>query len=375
MQAQKLISLCGWEPRSLPYIVECKDQKYQSSKDDNPSHLSHGVADGHISSIVAYSSVVDETVEANYDSAASNRVQSDPHSVVLDCRLCGASVGLWTFTTVPRPLEFLRLVGCTEVDGEHDSAHHKEAANHGDIEPSGTLDLSIVNGVQNREGTLNTDFTSATSASGKGLNLSLTIAGGPPPAKQNFRATISLPVIGRNLRARISSDPNFRDRLCANNSFQGGKSHVEMSLMSDEDINEQGNNTPDSHNEKQVETTLNCVDGNSRKDKMLENTENIATGNEAVPACSSSHVDDSSLATTSVSETRRDWEIVGNNVSETVQPGASSLLQGPVTGKVCEKNLVETQDASGVKARLQPVDNAVLPWSIGKKIYSPSFCF
>ncbi|KAI8543020.1 hypothetical protein RHMOL_Rhmol08G0186500 [Rhododendron molle] len=378
-QAQKIISLCGWEPRSLPYIVECKDQQYQSSKDAHLPYFSHGVADGHNSSIVTYSSIVDETMEANDDPAASNRVQSDPNSVVLDCRLCGASVGLWTFTTVPRPLEFLSLVGCTEVDSEHDSARHEEAVNRGDISTSGTHDLSIVNGVQNKEGTLNTAFTSATSASGKRLNLSLTIAGGPPPAKQNFRATISLPVIGRNLRSRISSDPDFRDRLCANYSFQGGKSHVEMSLMSclDEDIIEQGNtladgncgissegsksglqgfpgtDTPDSHKEKQVESSPNCADGDSRKDKMLENTENI----QAVPVSSSSHIRDCSVSTTSVSETRRDGEIVENDVLTTVQAGASSLEQGPVTGTVC---------GSVVKARLQPVEYAVLPWSIGK---------
>ncbi|KAI8541201.1 hypothetical protein RHMOL_Rhmol08G0043700 [Rhododendron molle] len=378
-QAQKIISLCGWEPRSLPYIVECKDQQYQSSKDAHPPYLFHGVADGHNSSIVTYSSNVDETMEANDDPAASNRVQSDPNSVVLDCRLCGASVGLWTFTTVPRPLEFLRLVGITEVDSEHDSARHEEAVNRGDMSTSGTHDLSIVNGVQNKEGTLNTAFTSAASASGKRLNLSLTIAGGPPPAKQNFRATISLPVIGRNLRSRISSDPDFRDRLCANYSFQGGKSHVEMSLMSclDEDVIEQGNtladgncgissegsksglqgfpgtDTPDSNKEKQVESSPNCADGDSRTDKMLENTENI----QAVPVSSSSHIRDSSVSTTSVSETRRDGEIVENDVSTTVQAGASSLEQGPVTGTVC---------GSVVKARLQPVEYAVLPWSIGK---------
>lgn len=388
MQAQKIISLCGWEPRSLPYIVECKDQQYQSSKDAHPPYLFHGVADGHNSSIVTYSSIVDETMEANDDPAASNRVQSDPNSVVLDCRLCGASVGLWTFTTVPRPLEFLRLVGCTEVDSEHDSARHEEAVNRGDISTSGTHDLSIVNGMQNKEGTLNTAFTSATSASGKRLNLSLTIAGGPPPAKQNFRATISLPVIGRNLRSRISSDPDFRDRLCANYSFQGGKSHVETSLMSclDEDVIEQGNtladgncgissegsksglqgfpgtDTPDSNKEKQVESSPNCADGDSRKDKMLENTENI----QAVPVSSSSHIRDSSVSTTSVSETRRDGEIVENDVSTMVQAGASSLEQGPVTGTVC---------GSVVKARLQPVEYAVLPWSIGMKTYSASSGF
>jgi hypothetical protein len=47
-------------------------------------------------------------------------------------------------------------------------------------------------------------------------DLSVTIVGGPLPTKQNFKATISLPVIGPNLRARLSYDSDFRDRICDN---------------------------------------------------------------------------------------------------------------------------------------------------------------
>ena len=108
MLAQKIISLYGWEPRSLPYIVDCKDQQYKSNKDCNLPDLSRRVSNGTNSSIVIHSSGLIETVEGNDNPVDSDGVQSVPNSVVLDCRLCG----------------------CTEVNGEHDSSHHKDVANH-----------------------------------------------------------------------------------------------------------------------------------------------------------------------------------------------------------------------------------------------------
>lgn len=50
----------------------------------------------------------------------------------------------------------------------------------------------------------------------KPLDLSEMIAGGLLPTKQNFKTTISLPVICQNLRARFSYDFDFRDCLCDN---------------------------------------------------------------------------------------------------------------------------------------------------------------
>lgn len=34
---------------------------------------------------------------------------ADPNAVVLDYKLCGASVGLWTFSMVSLPLELFRF--------------------------------------------------------------------------------------------------------------------------------------------------------------------------------------------------------------------------------------------------------------------------
>lgn len=178
-QAEKLISLCGWEPRSLPYVVDCEDGVNQFVDDVN----------GQNPSVNVHSAGSKEIVEVTEDYGAHK-------SVVLDCRLCGASVGLWAFATVARPVEFFRVVGDTEVNGEnHCGSHVSGNENH----------------VGNREVAMNTVSNSEPSHTESSSHLNLTIAGGPPPTKQNFKATISFPVVGRALRAKFSYDSDFRD--------------------------------------------------------------------------------------------------------------------------------------------------------------------
>ncbi|CAK7323147.1 unnamed protein product [Dovyalis caffra] len=188
LQAQKLISLCGWEPRVLPYAVDCNGRPTQPVKDSVVTDSSHMVINGQNPSIQVHSVATEQSVEANEQSGSFSGAQADPNAVVLDCRLCGASVGLWSFSMVPRPLELFRLVGYTEVNGNKNSGQDSANENHAD--DRGVVGNFASNGV--------------------------TIAGGPPPTKQNFKATISLPVIGRNLRARLSYDSDFRDRTSDN---------------------------------------------------------------------------------------------------------------------------------------------------------------
>ncbi|KAE8652536.1 uncharacterized protein LOC101206120 isoform X2 [Cucumis sativus] len=177
-QALKLISLFGWEPRSLPYVVDCKsgasDQSLKKSTtfDSRPT-------------VSLFTTTTKENVAGNRIAELSSELQSQPNSVVLDCRLCGASVGLWTFHTIPRPVEIIRLVGSTELNSEsgtHDSGN-KSVINHAGI---GNVGIS---------------------------KLTSTIAGGPTPARQSFKATITLPVIGQSLRARLFSDEKFSDQV------------------------------------------------------------------------------------------------------------------------------------------------------------------
>ncbi|KAG2667288.1 hypothetical protein I3843_15G104500 [Carya illinoinensis] len=210
-QAQKLISLCGWEYRSLPYVVNSKDGAYQSAEKSSKVTSSHIVTNRQNPSINLESAGIKEIMEADENANVSTRVQSDPNSVVLDCKLCGASVGLWAFSTISRPMELLRLVGYIDVNRENDYVTHDS----GSVASNGAISLKE-----------------------RPSNLNLTIAGGPPPTGQNFKATISLPVIGRNLRARLSYDSEFRDRIGANqegvqsdsqnkNLFQEKNDHTE----------------------------------------------------------------------------------------------------------------------------------------------------
>ncbi|KAK7292118.1 hypothetical protein RIF29_07829 [Crotalaria pallida] len=180
-QAQKLISLCGWTLRSVPYIVDCKDISDHSVKNSTILDGSRVVADRNNYSLLVHSADTDES------SKDSNGEQKDPNSTVLDCTLCGATVGLWAFRTVPRPVESIRLMGYAEVNGEHD--------------------------LENREGVNISLANIETPSKDTSSSLKMTIAGGPPPTKQNFKALISLPVIGQNLRARFSYDSGVRDHV------------------------------------------------------------------------------------------------------------------------------------------------------------------
>ena len=101
-KAQKVISLCGWEPRLLPYIVDCKDVKKDESIKSGHKHNNT-----QNSSITVYSSNLDP----NPNNDPSTIEQYDHTSIVLVCRLCGAKVGLWAFRTTPQPPEFFRLIG------------------------------------------------------------------------------------------------------------------------------------------------------------------------------------------------------------------------------------------------------------------------
>lgn len=177
-QAHRLLSLCGWVPRLLPYMVDYEDKPKKSLSNGNVS--SHATADEQNNKLSIYVSGSSELMGADEDSGPTS-FYYDPNSTVLDCKLCGASIGLWAFATVPRPLELVRVVGCAEIGGGN----------------PGSRSFAIERGSD-------VAATSEEATLPKKTVLNLTIAGGPPPTKQNFRATISLPVIGRNVRTRLS---------------------------------------------------------------------------------------------------------------------------------------------------------------------------
>ncbi|XP_057804949.1 uncharacterized protein LOC131020258 isoform X2 [Salvia miltiorrhiza] len=228
-QAQKLISLLGWEPRILPYRVDFKDGQKDSFKDANVT-------------ITTGQKPKDNIRSSCEGTDRSSELQVDPSSVVLDCKLCGASVGLWAFSTSPRPMEYIRFVGLTEVTNmaTHDEAGVQEESSGHQIRGG------------SREGIRNSGSSASTSSG-------FTIAGGPPPASLNYGATISLPIVGQNLRARLPIKT-------------GNKDHSDVQRPSQDHVVVQQNENVS------TEETILTIEPNVIADKPLEVPESVAEG-------------------------------------------------------------------------------------------------
>eukprot|EP01018_Ginkgo_biloba_P030274 Gb_03739 [translate_table: standard] len=194
-QAQRLISLCGWEPRWLPYIVDCEDNSTMPAKDTFPAESSPRLPNGHGPSVLLCSRTgASEGTESSQSKSACPERRLDPASVVLDCSLCGASVGMWTFSTVNRPLQ---LINYSSIESQEVYKKQAEAGTRG------ISAASCVGGVSTSEGKGKEHLDDAgeamasscrkDSSNERVLDLSLTIAGGPPPTKQNVSVLLPMP--------------------------------------------------------------------------------------------------------------------------------------------------------------------------------------
>ncbi|KAI3991798.1 hypothetical protein MKX01_038196 [Papaver californicum] len=216
-QALKLIALCGWEIRTLPYAVDC-DVPTQSAANIHPEESSLQVLNEKKNSVIMSSTTGGDETDIDEERQSLSELQSDPASSVLDCRLCGASVGLWAFSTIRQPLEMFRLIGSSEVSGQKDPGNYSLIGN-----TSGAGGLR-----EDAHVGCNGIMSTVASLKGKPLSLSLSIAGGPSPAKQNYRATVSFPVMSRHLRSGLSSKSDVRDHASCDlgNSIQD-KDHTD----------------------------------------------------------------------------------------------------------------------------------------------------
>ncbi|MED6119396.1 hypothetical protein PIB30_011461 [Stylosanthes scabra] len=95
--AQKLISLCGWEPRWLPNVLDCEEQSAESAKNG----CSSGPAKGSAPSRKEFST---SWIDAGDNDALGSEFNCESRSPLLDCSLCGATVRVWDFLPVPRPV-------------------------------------------------------------------------------------------------------------------------------------------------------------------------------------------------------------------------------------------------------------------------------
>lgn len=201
-KALKLISLCGWEPRLLHYAVDCEDWLTQTPENGHSEPASRHIVNSKSPGVVMHSkSCSDHAMDVEEDPSL-NALQFDPASVVLDCKLCGATAGLWAFNVVSRPLEWFRVVESLEINGHNGNIAASVAG-------SSVLDKSDKDNHTGHNGGI-VDICTSNKGS---LSLNLSIAGGPSPEKQNYRATVSFPIISRHLRAELSSSFDARNHL------------------------------------------------------------------------------------------------------------------------------------------------------------------
>ncbi|XP_068654011.1 uncharacterized protein [Aristolochia californica] len=105
--AQKLISLCGWEPRWLPNAPDCEEHSAQSARNEcsvGPSKEGIRTSRDPGPSKNAISASAKKDPGKRKLSASEGT--GDLRSPLLDCSLCGATVRIWDFYTVPCPTRF-----------------------------------------------------------------------------------------------------------------------------------------------------------------------------------------------------------------------------------------------------------------------------
>ncbi|KAG9439382.1 hypothetical protein H6P81_019547 [Aristolochia fimbriata] len=105
--AQKLISLCGWEPRWLPNVQDCEEHSAQSTRNEcsvGPSRVGVRTSQDPGPSKNTFSGSTKKDPGKRKVSVSEGR--GDVRSPLLDCSLCGTTVRIWDFYTVPRPSRF-----------------------------------------------------------------------------------------------------------------------------------------------------------------------------------------------------------------------------------------------------------------------------
>lgn len=187
-QSQRMIAVCGWEPRLLPYTVDYEDRSGAQANEQT------GTSQGPGPSVTVHlkgelqAEVLQSQIQPNANS-------SDPASAVLDCNLCGASVGLWNFTAVNRPAPLLNS-GFEEILSSKKKP--LESATVGELVHGPELAISEASDAHDTKPLEVVQVnTLGRAVPQKGvLDLKLTIAGGPPPTRLNAPVLVA-PSLGR----------------------------------------------------------------------------------------------------------------------------------------------------------------------------------
>ncbi|XP_054815572.1 uncharacterized protein LOC129315686 isoform X2 [Prosopis cineraria] len=108
--AEKLISLCGWEARWLRNVLDCEEQSAESAKNDYSSDPAKGSAQYPMPSRREFSA--SSRKDTGGIEVMGSEFNCESTSPLLDCSLCGTTVRVWDFLTVPRPVH---LAPCSAV--------------------------------------------------------------------------------------------------------------------------------------------------------------------------------------------------------------------------------------------------------------------
>ncbi|KAI5062071.1 hypothetical protein GOP47_0022610 [Adiantum capillus-veneris] len=141
-QAQKLMSLCGWEPRILPHVVDCEEHSAYSKRKDKPLSPSEGPSNRLFLS--SHSSRLDKH-GVGQNMMMPSELNCNPASVVLDCSLCGATVGLKSFATASRPSTLMTsgLVNDPELPQKYTGSLKRNASAASGVEGLRAVEASL----------------------------------------------------------------------------------------------------------------------------------------------------------------------------------------------------------------------------------------
>ncbi|KAJ7558984.1 hypothetical protein O6H91_04G064300 [Diphasiastrum complanatum] len=197
-KAQRLISLCGWEARVLPETPDCEDHSAHSARNvcsAGPSKVSsHKGQDCRTNVLIITRKEKHIDKKKKRPTKKNTRpVRPNPVSAFLDCSLCGVSVSLSSFAKVLRPSTALGSAFPILPQ-----LHKPYAA----TPARGTSAASGIDGWLARDGK-GRAFVEQVAEAGEAspaaeqdnpsnvgiLDLSLTIAGGPPPTMLGAQTT------------------------------------------------------------------------------------------------------------------------------------------------------------------------------------------
>ncbi|ESW21247.1 hypothetical protein PHAVU_005G054700 [Phaseolus vulgaris] len=182
--AQKLISLCGWEPRWLPNVLDCEEQSAESAKNGYSSGPAKGSAPDPAPSKKEFST--SSRKDTGDNDVLGSEFNCESRSPLLDCSLCGATVRVWDFLTAPRPVH---LAPCG-IDTPQTSK--KIASTRGISAASGINEWAAADGVE-KERTGDRDEATTSDkrqlVSNKSLDLSLRMSSGPSCSPINLTST------------------------------------------------------------------------------------------------------------------------------------------------------------------------------------------